>query len=212
MNTRMARDAFDHDINCNGTCRTMNDATGVASVPVEAQGRAAELVDARVTSTDETDFFLHRKEKRQRRMRQLLLENHQCRAQHDGDSRAIVSAESCRAALRHDAVPVADRLAADTQRDRVHVGHEQASWPSDRPRQLHDQVAALAADRALAVRHVVADRGRRHACLSQRTCDELRDGAFLTAAPWNRHQFGGELQSERSFRRDLHVRFHNEES
>ena len=87
-------------------------------------------------------LLAHREEQRDRRMRQLVLEERLGEHDEHGAARAVVAAER-RRAVRDDAVALAPRLGAGAERHGVEMGREQQ--PRSRPRsgQVDDQVAGL---------------------------------------------------------------------
>ncbi len=150
----------------------------VLAIDIDAHHGAAEMGRVELARAVQAAFLAHREQQRDRRMRQVVLQERLGQDDEDGAAGAVVAAER-RRAVRDDAVAFAPRLGPGTERHRVEMGREQQAWPGPRPGQVDDQVARFGRDRNALVRFVEADRGGRHAGLLESVGDGLGDPGLV---------------------------------
>jgi hypothetical protein len=135
-------------------------------------------------------FLAHREEERDRRMRQVVLEERLDQRHEQRAARPVVAAERG-GAVAHDPVALAPGLGAGAERHGVEVGGEQEPRPGPGAGQVDDQVAGLGRQGDARGHVVEADRGGRHAERDEIVADRLGDGLLLA-----RHAFDGEVAQQ----------------
>ena len=108
--------------------------------------------------------------------------------QQDSDATAIIGPQSCRRVGRTKDISLADRLASDTQRNGIQMGHQQAPRTTLTTWQFDDQTARVAAVRTASLRVVNHDRRFGQPGLQQTLADELDNFTLLAALAGYRHQ------------------------
>ena len=175
----------------------------VLAVDVDAHHGAAEIGGIELACAVQAALLADREEQRDRRMRQVVLQERLGEDDEDGAAGAVVAAER-RRAVRDDAVALAPRLGAGAERHGVEMGREQQPRPGPRSGQIDDQVAGFGRHGNALVRFVEADRGGRHAGRLERVGNGRRDGGLLSGDALDRekpHQVilrGGDIEGNRS--------------
>ena len=144
---RMAGDAVQRHVDRAAAGGCPRDAMRSAAVPIPGQLRLAKPIDVDKPRAEQAEFFLHGEEEREWRMRQLPFKDFQRRGQHDGHARAIVGPQAGLRVRRLDKRAAPLRLAADADRHRVEMGHQQSPRPAHCAGQSYDQISDLAASR-----------------------------------------------------------------
>ena len=130
------------------------------SVDVEAHRRAAKFSRFQLASAMQAAFLAHREQQRDRRVRQLMFQQRFGERHQHGAAGTVVAAEG-RRPIGDDAVALAPRLGAGTERHRIEMGCEEQSRPRARARQLDNEVARLGRHRNALVSVVEANCGCR---------------------------------------------------
>ncbi len=115
---------------------------GQSAVDVEAHDRVAQRVWIDVAGTPQAALLANGEQQRQRRVGQLMLQQGSRQRHQAGDPGTVVAAQ-CRRAFRDDALALAHRHRAGTQRHRIEVGGEEQPRTGASARQRHDQVTRL---------------------------------------------------------------------
>ena len=184
----MARNALDRDVHPIATGGADRDLLDRAAVEVEGQLRLAEISRLHEPGAVEADLFLDREQQRERRVRELRLQNLHRGGEHHRHARAVVAAEAGGWVGALDHLAGDHRLRAAADGHRVHVGHQQPPRPRQRAGQLHDQVAGVALHRRLGVRRVEGDRPGRAARVAEPLHDPLRDRLLVARHARDREQ------------------------
>jgi hypothetical protein len=175
----VARNPLNGDVHAVAAGRADRDLLHGAAVEVEGELRPAERGGLHEPGAVEADLLLDGEQERERRMRQLRLQEVDGGRKHHGHARAIVAAEAGLGIGALDHLARDHGLRPKAHRHRVHVGHQQPTWPGLGAGQLHDQVADIALHGRLGVGHIVGDGRGRTAGIDEPLHDPLRHGLLV---------------------------------
>jgi hypothetical protein len=186
MSAGVAGQAVNRDIHPVAASSAERQPIRGAAVPVEHQGGLPQHRQVDVAGAVQSRLLLHRPEKSERRVRQLVLENVEGRGQQHGAAGAIVAAEGRRAVGGRDAACLPHRASAGAQGHRVHVCDQHSPRRSNRARKAQGEVADLATWQAVLKGTVRVQDVAAGAGLGEAGGNELSDGAFAAAGAGQR--------------------------
>ena len=111
----------------------------------------------------------------------------------DRTTRTVVRAETGAGICTDHLVPFANRLRADADGNRVHVGHQKTTWTTDGARQDADKIARIPLEGCPFLNLIRRDPTRFGTRRPKMAYQVIRHICFSTTVAWNRHEFHDSL-------------------
>ena len=189
----VARYPLDGDVHSVAAGRADRDLLHGTAVEVEGELRPAERGGLHEPGAVETDLLLDGEQERERRMRQLRLQDPDGGRKHHGHARAIVAAEAGLGIGALDHLACDHGLRPEAHRHRVHMSHQEPAGPGHCAWQLHDQIPDVALHGRLGVGHVEGDGRGWTAGIDEPLHDPLRHGLLVARHAGDRQEVENNL-------------------